>query len=226
MYKKYFSYLIILTTFIIGLAAPNQAISADCTTPYGGYGETCVPTQISVNKQVRNPITGVFVENLLSGDAAYSPGSEVTYKLTIYNNDTVSFGEVFVKDTLPEQLKDGRVSDDNKDQVTDQNYNASTRELTFKIHDLKAGEGREIKVVAIVKDASNFDKNQSIFCNIENKARVEAEGQSNEDTAKLCVQTEVLGTTTLPQAGPEDYLPLLPFLTMGITGIALFIKKK
>ncbi len=87
------------------LITAKFASSVECTTQYGNgqYGEeVCVPTEIAVDKQVRNPVTGVFVENLLAGDASYSPGSEVVYKLVIKNNDTVDFSEVFVKDTLVE----------------------------------------------------------------------------------------------------------------------------
>ena len=51
-------------------------------------------------------------------------------------------------------------------------------------------------------------------------------GEWDEDNTKICVQTEVLGVTTLPQAGPEDYLPLLPFALIGITGVAMLFKQK
>ena len=212
---------------VMVLLTAKIAAASECTTQYGNgqYGEeVCVPTEIAVDKQVRNPVTGVFVENLLAGDAAYSPGSEVTYKLVIKNNDTVGFSEVFVKDTLPEKLISGRVADENKDEIFDQSYNSDTRELTFKIKDLKAGEGREVKVVANVLGSGSFG--DSLTCDIENRARVEAEGKSDEDSAKLCVAKEVLGVTTLPQAGPEDVIPYLPFIGTALTGIALMLKKR
>lgn len=209
------------------LLTAKFASGAECTTQYGNgqYGEeVCIPTEIAVDKQVRNPVTGVFVENLLSGDASYSPDSEVVYKLVIKNNDTVDFSEVFVKDTLPEKLTSGRVADENKDEVFEANYNSDTRELTFKIKDLKAGEGREVKILANALGSGSFS--DSLTCDVENRIRVEAEGKSDEDTAKLCVAKEVLGVTTLPQAGPEDVIPYLPFIGTGLTGIALMLKKK
>jgi fimbrial isopeptide formation D2 family protein len=212
---------------LVILLTTKAVAGAECTTQYGNgqYGEeVCVPTEIAVDKQVRNPVTGVFVENLLSGDAAYSPGSEVVYRLVIKNNDTVDFSEVMVKDTLPEKLTSGRVADENKDEVFEASYNSDTRELTFKIKDLKAGEGREVTILATVLGSGSFT--DSLTCDIDNRARVEAEGKSDEDNSKICVVKDVLGVTTLPQAGPEDVIPYLPFIGTGLTGIALMLKKK
>ncbi len=103
------------------------------------------------------------------------------------------------------------------------NYDPDTHELTFKIKDLKAGEGREVKVLANVAGSDSFA--DSLTCDIVNRVRVEAEGKSDEDNAKICVAKEILGVTTLPQAGPEDVIPYLPFIGTGLTGIALMLKK-
>ena len=219
------SFLVVSTLALTVMSAGVRAES--CTTQYGGgqYGTTCVPTNLNVNKQVRNPVTGEFWENLQNGDATYSPGAEVIFRLVINNADNQSFGEVFVKDTLPDKLKDGAVASENKSQVTDESYNSSTRELTFKIHDLKAGEGREVKIKATVVDAGAFPSGTNPFCDVTNKARVEANGRSDEDTAKLCVQLNVLGKVTLPKAGVEDYMPLMPILALTISGVGLIFKK-
>ena len=98
--------------------------------------------------------------------------------------------------------------------------------LTFKILDVKVDQTVEVIIEAIVKDRSVFAKDQTIHCNITNIAKAEANGEWDEDNTKICVQTEVLGVTTLPQAGPEDYLPLLPFALIGITGVAMLFKQK
>lgn len=207
----------------------SQVQAETCTTQYGNgqYGTTtCVPTELTVDKEVRNPITGVYVDNLVSGDATYSIGSEVQFKLVIHNSDDHEFSEVGVTDTLPEQMKDAKVADDLKNEVFDQFYNPNTRQLTFKIHSLKAGEGREIRVIATVADRSKFEAGKGLHCDVENKAKVSAEDQVDEDSAKFCVQTEVEGVTSLPQAGPEDFLSMIPFIGTGLTGIVLLLKKR
>lgn len=207
----------------------SPAEAETCTTQYGNgqYGTTtCVPTDLSVDKQVSNPITGVFVENLLSGDATHSPNSEVTYLLRILNSSNQDFTTVQVTDTVPDTMINPKVDESDQNKVRDVK-NPDNRTLVFVLKDtLKAGEPREVKVKAMVRDVSVFPKDKSLICDVTNKARVAAEDRSDEDTSSLCVTKDVLGVTTLPSAGPEDYLPLLPFVGMGITGMALIFKRK
>lgn len=214
------SKLVVLSA--VALLATASTVSADeCSTQYGN-GTTCQPTKIDIDKKVRNPITGSFVENLLSGDAAYSPNSEVIYLLKISNTSNQNFTDVTVTDTLPIQLNSGAVVDSDKAKVKDEKFENNT--IIFKLKDeLKAGSTIEIQVKAKVRDASVFTEVKT--CDITNTGRVQAGDNSKDNTAKICVTKDVLGTTTLPQAGPEDYLPLLPFLGLGITGIALFFRK-
>lgn len=209
----------------VALLATASIVSADsCTTQYGNgqYSETCVPTELSVDKQVRNPITGVFVENLVSGDAAYSPNSEVIYKLKFVNSGNENFGDVTITDTLPGQLTGGTVVEADKAKIKDEKFENGT--LTFKLKDeFRAGTTVEVQIKAQVKDASVFTEAKT--CDLTNTARIQSGNESGDDTAKICVTKDVLGTTTLPQAGPEDYLPLLPFVFMGITGAMLLVKR-
>ena len=208
----------ILASIAIATFQAPKAL-ADCATPYGPYGtQNCPPeNDLKVDKKVKNPITGVFVDNLGSGDASYSPKSEVIYSLKISNTGSHDFSTVSVTDTLPEQLNQGKVVDSGS--VIEESDSDTT--VSFKIKDLKAGESREIQVKAVVKDMSAQDK----VCGVKNKVRVEAEGRSDEDTAEPCIQTNVLGKTTLPQAGVADYLPLVPFLGLAITGMMLVFKR-
>lgn len=228
---------IIVTSFVTGLLFGLVVVFASvakadngqtpCPTQYGSgqYGNTPCPQNVSVNKQIRNPITGAYVENLLSGDATYSPRSEVVYSLKISNSSNATMSSVLVTDTLPQELKDGKVVDPN--QVVEENYNGSSRVLTFKINDLKAGETRDIVIKATVVDSIQAPEGKDKKCEVKNHVKVEAAGQTgDEDTAELCIQTQVLGKSTLPKAGVEDVLPMLPFMGMGISGVMLLLKKK
>jgi len=221
-----------LSTLFLGVlmvVVPTVSADTGCDGQYGNgqYGSTnCPSNEISLDKKVRNPITGEFKDNLLAGDAAYSPDSEVTYSLAVTNNSNHDFSEVKVTDTLPKELKDPKLVDETGifDKTVSTNSDGRAV-LSFKFKDFKAGETRTFKVTAQVKDASVFDKNVSLNCDVTNEAKAEADGKSGEDKAKLCVQTSVLGKTTLPNAGPEDYLPLMPFAILGTIGIGLFIRK-
>lgn len=224
--------LISLSTSVALLATvlmfvPYVSADSGCAGQYGNasYGTTeCPPNDVSLDKKVINPITGIFVDNLLAGDAAYSPDSEVVYSLNVTNSSNQEFTSVQVTDTLPDQMTQPQVHPDDLVKVTDVKVNGN--ELKFVLKDaLKAGESREIRVKAKVKSASNFDSGKNLNCDLTNKAVVTASDRTDSDEAKLCVQTNILGKTTLPTAGPEDYLPLVPFVATGFTGMALFLRR-
>lgn len=205
---------------VITLQTAASAVSAQACGQYGT--SACPPTDLTINKQVRNPITGVFVENLVDGDAAYSPNTTATYMLKITNSGNTTFNTVQVTDTVPDKMTNPKVSDSDKDKVTNVT-NPDNRTITFVLKDaLRAGETREVKIEVTI--GTNFGSVKT--CSLVNTARVTADDRSNSDSAALCVITSVSGSTTLPKAGPEDYLPLLPFLGTGITGLALFLKRR
>ncbi|HCM38219.1 MAG: hypothetical protein UV61_C0019G0030 [Candidatus Gottesmanbacteria bacterium GW2011_GWB1_43_11] len=222
--KRSLLYLIILALELAFVLFVPNARAQTC----GQYGtDACPPTDLTINKTVRNPITGVFVENLVSGDATYSPKDVVIFNLSIHNGSNRSFSTVQITDTLPERLTDPKVDESDLNKVKDIK-NPDSKTLVFLLKDeLKAGESRDVKVKATV--VGTFPTTKTLFCGsgdgLENRSLVTAEDRRDDDTASLCVQTQVLGVTTLPQAGPEDYLPLLPFAILGTVGIALFIKR-
>lgn len=211
---------------LVMLFAGKASADVQCPAQYGSaqYGTVSCPANLQINKLVRNPITGFFVENLLRGDATYSPKSEVVYELKIFNSSNQSFDTVTVTDTVEAELKDPRLVDPNQAVNVS---NPDNRTLKFDIKNLAAGETRTILVKATVVDTVTPPAGDDKKCEVTNKVRVEAEGQQpDEDSADLCIQVQVLGKVSLPEAGIADYLPLLPFAGMSITGIALFMKRK
>src|SRR3989344_9210787 len=203
--KRSLLYLIILALELAFVLFVPNARAQTC----GQYGtDACPPTDLTINKTVRNPITGVFVENLVSGDATYSPKDVVIFNLSIHNGSNRSFSTVQITDTLPERLTDPKVDESDLNKVRDVK-NPDSKTLVFLLKDeLKAGESREVIVKATVEGAGSFPKDQTLVCDITNRAEVTAEDRRDDDTASLCVTTQVLGVTTLPEAGPADYLPL------------------
>lgn len=195
------------------LIAPWRIMANDCTSQYGG-ATTCTSTSLIINKQVQNPSTSVFVENLGSSDAAFSVGQNVLFKIIITNNGTQALGTVTIKDVFPNELTfvGGPGT-----------YDAGSNTLTFIESNVTAGETRTEQVLAKVSDKVN--KSRSMTC-IVNTSIVSAENvSSTQDTAQFCIQTNVLGATTLPVAGFNQYALLIPFSILGLVGMALVLKR-
>ncbi|HLD24631.1 MAG TPA: hypothetical protein VJB96_01810 [Patescibacteria group bacterium] len=211
--KSIFTLAITLILSLVALGVPP--VFADegtsCTNQYGSTVE-CPPNQIVVNKKVRYPTNvNLFVENLTSNDTAYSLGDEVEYDVAVTNTSNVNFEIVTVIDILPEGLT--FVSGPGR-------YEAAARKLTYEISNLKAGTTVHNRILAKVTDASKFP--QDLNCEVVNAVTATGPGgQSDQDTAALCVQTRVLGVTKLPEAGFEEYAFMIPFLALATIGFGL-----
>lgn len=186
----------------------------NCTNQYGTSVE-CPTNNVVINKKVRYPTNAnLFVENLTSNDTAYSPNSEVEYDIAVTNTSTTDYATVTIIDFFPSQVS--FVSGPGR-------YEASTNKLTYELSNLKAGQTVHTRVLVKIKDISLFP--QDLTCEVTNKVTVTApEGRSDEDTSSLCVQTKVLGVSTLPVAGFEDYAYMLPFIALAIIGFGILAK--
>lgn len=203
---------------VLALAASAQAVNAQsCTTQYGNgqYGVECVPIDVTINKQVKNPISLIFVENLGPSDDKFSPGAEVHFKLIVHNASSQEWSRVTVRDTLPQYLTF---------EAGPGTYDKNSKVLTVELENLKVNETRKFEFLAKVEPANVFPSDKSLFC-VVNHAEVAVDSRTDEDTAELCIQTQVLGVTTLPVAGFDSLALLIPFAGLGLTGLAL-IKKR
>lgn len=212
-------FLICLTAFVLTLtgffATP---VFADCTT--GTYGTDCThPTDLTIDKEVKNPITNSYVENLGSTDPTFSPGSTVTFKLIVRNTSGETFSPVEVVDQFPEYLTYVGSS-------VAGTYDAGQRRLVMKLENLIAGETREIEVTAKVAERSAFADNSLVCSSNYTKATATARPDGDDDTAEFCMTTRVGGATTLPVAGFNDLTTLIPFLSLGGIGLVLLKKNK
>lgn len=174
-----------------------------CETQYGG-GEVCVRTgKLQVNKKIRNPKDGSFVDNLGLGDYKFAPGEEIAFKLFIKNVGDATFSKVEVKDTLPEYLE------------------KASGELSFEISNLTVGETEEREFKAKVVSSEKFPGDKTTLC-VVNTAEVWSGDERDKDTAQVCLEKKVLGVT--PVTGPENGLAILAFsLLAGIAGVS-FLK--
>lgn len=208
--------IIAISTVLLAFAAPAYA-NGNCTNQYGTSVE-CPPNHLVINKKVRYPTNpNLFVENLTKNDTAYSPKDEVEYDVAVTNTSSVNYATITVIDQFPSYVTfiggPGR-------------YDEKANKLTYEISNLGAGETTHNRILVRVKDTSMFPKDQDITCDIVNTATATGpDSLSDQDTSSLCVQTKVLGATTLPVAGFEDWMIILPFAAIGLLGIGLMMGK-
>jgi uncharacterized repeat protein (TIGR01451 family) len=197
-----------------------RPVSADmCTTQYGG-SQTCQPSDLTINKQVEDPITKVFVENLTTTDPTFAPGSEIDYRLIVTNSSGETFNPVNVKDTLPAYVT-GFIGG----QPGTFSFDTTNHILTFQLANLIAGETRSFDLRFRIVDASQFPAGKSLFC-VSNVAEVSALNRFDSDSAQACLQNGMVSASTLPVAGYDDLMLLLPAAGVALGGIALLRKSK
>jgi len=177
---------------------------------YGQYGEIGEAKKISLDKKVKHPEQTtkggeiVWVDNLFAADYKFKPLEEVEFKITIINTGEADLDNVKFKDVLPAYL----------------DYVSGDHDVIFN---LKQGESRDFYLKAKVKETEKLADGLSCVLNL---AEAEFNGQQDQDTSQICIEKQVLGFVTLPEAGPAENLTILLGSTiLGFTGLAL-VKKK
>jgi uncharacterized repeat protein (TIGR01451 family) len=213
--------IVSIASIIASLAFLASPVHADmCTTDYGG-NQTCKPSDLTINKQVKNASTSAYVDNLTTSDPTFAPGSEIDYRLIIKNSSGETFNPVNVKDTLPPYVV-SFISG----QPGTFNFDTTNHVLTFQLANLIAGETRTFDLRFRIADASQFPAGKSLFC-VTNVAEVHALNRGDSDSAQACLQNGTFtGVTTLPVAGFNDFALLLPFAGVALSGFALLKGKK
>ncbi len=199
-----------------------------CSPVYGG-GQNCITSgQLSINKTVKNPVTGQFVDNLGLNDPKFSANDVVPFEITVTNTSGSTINNITVTDNFPSLIPC------NAGPGT-----CTNNQNVFTIGTLNAGQSQTFdlsgRVVASLP-------NQSVICDgtTTNTAIAQASGQPTvQDTAQVCVQNQVLAATpgvkggvsvfpppsvtATPKTGPEA-LALVALLPTGLLG--KFLRKK
>lgn len=181
-----------------------------CTTQYGGT-TTCSTAAISINKKLLNPITNTYVENMSTTDTAFTAGaSEIVYSITVMNNTNQTASNVKVEDTMPDPLSF---------ESGPGTYSGKT--LTYTIDSLNPGQSHTDYVLTRV------GASQTAFFCVRNTATVSLSDKANIDTdqAQACITTSAGGIATLPIAGFDDLILIIPFAVTGLAGLGLLKKK-
>lgn len=229
--KKINTFIVSFFLFMLATSTSYAAAGNNTTTcqPIYGGGQTCVQSgNVSINKRVTHPKTGVLVDTLTINDDKFGPESTVTFQLDVTNNGGTKIGKVQVKDIFPQNIN--FVSGIG-------NFNSNSKILSFDVNDLNPNETRTFTIVGKVVPANQLPVDRGIACVI-NQATAKDVNASMEskDTAQLCIQKELPAPTetkgglkvfppeqtlqATPPTGPE-MLPLLAMLPTGLIGALL-----
>ncbi len=218
-------FAITLSTLSFLTAASVVMADGTCQTPYGGQ-ESCTSTNILINKTVQNPQTNAFVDNLGVNDPKYNPSQTVNFQLAITNTGTATLDKTTVQDTFPQFVS-----------FVAGPGTMSNNVLTFEADNLLPNETRTFTVTGKTADASTLPADATITCVVNQATATASNGQTNQDTAQLCIEKPGVTTTkggltvqslpkktfSAPATGPEA-LPLLALIPTGFIGT--FLRKR
>lgn len=223
---KRISFLFLLFIAVTA-SAPKSYASVNCQPIYGG-GQTCVANgEIQIDKKIRHPKTGDFVDNLSINEVRYHSGETIIFKINVTNTGDADFSSVEVKDILPQYVT--FVSGPGK-------FDEKTNTLKYSLNNLKANETRTNDITLKVIDQSSLPINQGVFC-VVNQSSLNADGKTALDNSQFCIE-KVTPTTKgglpvmpppgiaqTPPTGPE-MLGLIGLIPAGLAGILLRRKTK
>ena len=89
-----------LKTFLFATAS-TAPLSPKTFAQYGTY---TLLNQLTVDKQVRNPVTGIYVDNLGLNDAHYFAENAVFFRITVQNTGNTVLSRITATDYLPAYL--------------------------------------------------------------------------------------------------------------------------
>ncbi|MCJ7804360.1 DUF11 domain-containing protein [Patescibacteria group bacterium] len=195
--KKILGILIILFLTM----ALVKGVSARCEQQYGG-GETCYEGELRLDKVVKNPSSGTYVDNLYSSDPNFSADQEVWFKLNIKNTGSDDLNDIEVKDKFPNYIL--FVSGPGS-------WNDSDKTLSWKIDHLSPGESKDYEIKGKIVGEGSLPSDSGTYC-VTNYGEAKKDNKSASDTSQLCITKKVLGITTMPKTGAN----LIWFLTLPI----------
>lgn len=208
-----------MTSIVVILIISTSTIfaSAGCVPVYGG-GVSCPrPAEVLLNKTVRNPATGVYVDNILPTDNTnYRPGSIVPFHIKVQNSGDETLSEVSVTDSIPSFTDFSSI-----DAVAENaNYDSNTRKLTFTVSNLAGNTSRTLTLnLRVVSDAA-LPANKTLVCPINIVDAVSSNNGTDHDESQFCVQ-RVTEVPQIPKAGPENWIIIFG----GLSAVFIFGKK-
>lgn len=157
---------------------------AACQPIYGG-GESCPTTaELEINKTVRDPKSGQYVDDLGVSDAKFAPTSVVTFKITVKNTSDKRLSNITIKDVFPEVV-------DFSSGIGD--YNKNTKVLSIKLEKLDPEEVRDFFIQAKVVGKDKLPEDQNVAC-VVNQSTITVSNKTAQDNAQFCIDRNLAQT--------------------------------
>lgn len=204
--KKLLSTLIVFLVFV--LFATKAVMAGDNPGQYGQYGGPTGAGKVLVDKLVRHPQTGVYVDNLGLSDPMFSADSSVFFKITVENTGNATLNEVKVIDYLPAYLQ----------YVSGGTYDSVKREVRFSFSQVAPGERRSTVLQTKVYGLTNLPAEKTVLCPVNKVMAYSDQDGADEDTAQLCIKKKPMVAKEAPKAG----MPLDLVLGLGSLPTLLF----
>lgn len=147
---------------------------------------------------------------VLTDGYKFAPGQEVEFVITIKNVSKKTFGQVEIRDFLPEFLEP---------------ISEKSKEIKFEFKNFQPNEEKVVGIKAKVVSSDKLPRKQDIICDgrVTNKAEVFTDHSlfQSSDTAQVCV-SKAANLKKLPETGPATTVLAGGLLVLvGITGIYL-----
>lgn len=165
--------------------------SADVSCPHV-YGAQCPSGNLLIDKKVRHPQSGEFIDSLSSSDSTYLPEQEVKFRIEVKNTGGQDLFDVKVEDRLPEFVDFLSGTED---------FDQNTKTLKWTIDKIAPSQSKFFEIRVKVKSAKDLP-DLAINC-VTNHVKTFKDNLFAQDTSALCIQTKILGVTqVLPKTGP------------------------
>ena len=224
MIKNYFAKAVVLLTLLVSLInfkTPQALASAGCVPVYGG-GVSCPrPAEVLLNKTVRNPATGVYVDNILPIDNTnYRPGAIIPFHLKVQNSGDETLSLVTVTDSIPSFTDFSSIDA----AVENSSYDSNSRKLTFTVSNLAGNSSRTFTLNLRVVSEVALPANKTLVCPINIVDTISSNNGTDHDESQFCIQ-RVIEVPQIPKAGPENWIISIVGLSASLIAGLKFRKK-
>jgi len=173
------------------------ALPARADGTYGQYGGEATQGKVLVDKLVRNPQTGEYVDNLGLSDPKYFSENAVFFKIVVQNTGGNTLSSIKVEDILPSYVS----------YVSGGSYNPKSRIVVFTFGDVKPGERRseilQVKAYPEVK----LPGAKTVVCPTNKVIAYSVEDGTDEDAAQFCIEKRPMAAR-VPETGDPMGLAL------------------
>jgi len=193
---------------MIGASVGANHASVFADTTYGQYNGQVTPAKVVVDKLVRHPVSGNYVDNLGLQDSKYAPEDAIFFKLIAKNTGGSTLSSIRVEDVLPPYVAF----------ISGGDYNATTRVVSVTFTDVQPGTERTTFIQVRALPLAKLPAQKSVICPVNKVTAYTVEQGQDDDTAQFCIQKKAVAKT-VPATGDPFGIALalgsLPTLLAG-----------